>query len=144
MRYKEQNPDKVTAYLEKIASIPKDKLVYVDETGIDFYLYREYCYAQRGKKVAGYVSGKKYHRLGIVAAKISGNTLAPLQYDGTMDSLLFETWFSECLLPILPIGSTIVMDNAAFHRKSRLAPMAVNAGHCLMFLPSYSPELNPI
>jgi transposase len=70
--------------------------------------------------------------------------LAPLQYDGTVDSTLFETWFELCLLPALPEKSVIVMDNASFHRKSRLFPLADTSGHRLIFLPPYSPELNPI
>lgn len=70
--------------------------------------------------------------------------LAPLQYEGTMDSALFEMWFQECLLPTLPEDSFIVMDNARFHRKNKLFALAQSSGHQLVFLPPYSPELNPI
>ena len=70
--------------------------------------------------------------------------LAPLQYSGTMDSTLFEFWFSEQLLPSLEKGSVIVMDNASFHSKKRLISVAQKAGYKLIFLPPYSPELNPI
>ena len=143
-RYREQDADKVRAYLEKIVSIPKSKLVYVDETGIDSYLCREHCYCLRGQKVIGCISGKRYRRVGIVAAKMQTDILAPLQYDGTMDSLLFETWFNQCLLPALPDQSVVIMDNAAFHRKTRLTLMAQNNGHSIIFLPPYSPQLNPI
>lgn len=75
---------------------------------------------------------------------MSKEIIAPLQYDGTMDSILFELWFEQCLLPALPEQSFIVMDNAAFHRKSRLYSLVQNTGHTLVFLPPYSPELNPI
>jgi len=75
---------------------------------------------------------------------MDGTILAPLQYGDTMDSGFFEKWFSDCLLPALPEGSVIVMDNATFHRKGRLFPIAREAGHVLLFLPPYSPELNPI
>jgi transposase len=61
-----------------------------------------------------------------------------------MDSGLFETWFETRLLPRLPEKTTIVMDNASFHRKSKLSAIAQSAGHVLLFLPPYSPELNPI
>ena len=105
---------------------------------------REYCYAEKGRTVIGRVSGKKYHRVSIVAAKMGKSILAPLQYEGTMDGLLFETWFQKCLLPILPADSVIVMDNATFHRKSKLLVLAEMMGHSLIFLPPYSPELNPI
>ena len=116
----------------------------MDECGIDTYLYREYGYAPRGQQVLGRVSGRKYKRCGIVAAKMANKILAPLQYSGTMDSNLFEAWFSDQLLPSLDKGTVIVMDNASFHSKKRLIFAAQNAGYRLLFLPPYSPELNPI
>ena len=116
----------------------------MDECGIDTYLYREYGYAPRGQQVFGRISGRKYKRCGIVAAKVADHILAPFQYSGTMDSGLFELWFSNQLLPSLDKGSVIVMDNASFHSKKRLISLAQNAGYRLIFLPPYSPELNPI
>ena len=132
------------AYLEAIADIPKESIAYVDETGITEYLYRPYCRAKRGVKVVGKISGRKFKNVGIVAAKMSKKIIAPLQYSGTMDSLLFETWFETRLLPALPEKTTIVMDNASFHRKSKLILLAEKHGHNIVFLPPYSPELNDI
>jgi len=142
--YREQEPQKVAAYQEEIKDIPPEKIAYVDECGIDTYLYREYGYAPRGQRVFGRISGRKYKRCGIVAAKMAGKILAPFQYTGTMDSRLFEFWFSHQLLPSLDKGTVIVMDNASFHSKKRLFSAAQNAGCRLLFLPPYSPELNPI
>ncbi len=61
-----------------------------------------------------------------------------------MKSDLFEYWFSSQLMPILPKDSVIVMDNASFHRKKQLFSIAQEYKHRLIFLPPYSPELNPI
>lgn len=116
----------------------------MDECGIDTYLYREYGYAPRGQQVFGRISGRKYKRCGMVAAKMGGRILAPFQYSGTMDSGLFEFWFSTQLLPSLERDTVIVMDNASFHSKKRLISAAQNFGCRLVFLPPYSPELNPI
>lgn len=124
--------------------MPPQKIAYVYECGIDTYLYREYGYALRGQEVSGRVSGRKYKRCGIVAAKMADKILAPFQYSGTMDSRLFGSWSVNQLLPSLDKGTVIVMDNASFHSKKRLLPAAQNAGCRLVFLPPYSPELNPI
>ena len=132
------------AYQEVIKDIPLEKIAYVDESGIDTYLYREYGYALRGQRGFGQVRGRKYQRCGIVAAQIGDRILAPFQYNGTMNSRLFEFWFSNQLLPSLEQGTVIVMDNASFHSKKRLLFAAQNAGCRLLFLPPYSPELNPI
>ena len=79
-----------------------------------------------------------------MAAQIENKVIAPLQYSGTMDAELFETWFETRLLPALPENTVIVMDNASFHRKSRLYLLAQNSGYKIIFLPPYSPELNLI
>jgi len=121
-----------------------EQIAYVDESGIDTYLYREHGWSKRGQPVIGAVSGRKFKRVGIVAAKMGKSILAPLQYDGAMNSALFETWFEHNLLPDLPANTLVVMDNATFHRKSILFPLAQQAGVRLVFLPPYSPDLNPI
>ena len=82
----------IAAYQEKIKNIAAEKIAYVDECGIDTYLYREYGYAPRGQQVFGRISGRKYKRCGIVAAQMAGKVLAPFQYSGTMNSGLFEFW----------------------------------------------------
>ena len=89
----------------------------MDECKIDTYLCREYGYAHRGRRVFGLVCGKKYKRLGTVAAKIANKILAQLQYSGTMNSKFFEFWFFNQLLPSLKKETVTVMDNASFHSK---------------------------
>ena len=140
----EQKPEKVAAYQEKIADIAPEKIAYVDETGLDTFYDREYAYAPRGKTVEGLVPGRKFQRTNLVAAQMGHEVLAPMQYKGTTNAALFESWFEQCLLPCLPKDAVIVMDNAAFHRKKQLFEIAERYQHTLIFLPPYSPELNPI
>jgi len=130
--------------MAQILKIPKEKLVYVDETGFDTYLYREYARAPRGEKVAGKISGKRFKRTNLVAGKCGDKIIAPMTYDGTTDSILFETWFKQWLLPAVSKGSVMIMDNATFHNKSRLKTLAEEAQCKVLFLPPYSPDLNPI
>ena len=108
------------------------------------HTYIEYCYAKKGEDIKGCVNGKKYRRVGIVAAQQSNKVLAPLQYDGTMNSILFETWFETRLMCEFLSASIIIMDNAAFHQKKQLISIAEKQGHRVLFLPPYSPELNTI
>ncbi|MDE5754220.1 MAG: IS630 family transposase, partial [Oscillospiraceae bacterium] len=61
-RYKEQKPEKVEDYLKETEEILPEKIAYVDESGIDQYLYREYAYALRGETVTERISGKKFQR----------------------------------------------------------------------------------
>ena len=67
-----------------------------------------------------------------------------MEYNGTTDSILFEFWFEHCLLKEVEKGSVIILDNATFHKKSVLPDLAKEY-HCeVLFLPPYSPDLNPI
>ena len=61
-----------------------------------------------------------------------------------MTSNLFEEWFAKHLIPASPEGAVIIMDNASFHRKKQLNMLAEESGKQVIFLPPYSPELNPI
>ena len=70
--------------------------------------------------------------------------ISPCRYDGTMNHELFEDWFENHLLQELPKETVIVMDNASFHRKEPLYCLAEKYDCFLIFLPPYSPELNPI
>ena len=70
--------------------------------------------------------------------------IAPVQYSGTMRGDFFESWFEEQLLPAVPDDVVIIMDNASFHRKKRSFELAEKYNRKLIFLPPYSPELDPI
>jgi transposase len=119
-------------------------IIYVDECGIDKFIFREYAYAPKGQKVFAKISGKKFERTNIVAGICENKWVAPMKYNGTTDSVLFELWFKNCLLKEIPSDSVIILDNASFHRKSEIYRLAESAKCLVLFLPSYSPEYNPI
>ena len=56
----------------------------------------------------------------------------------------FNTWIEKIFIPDLPENSVVVMDNAAFHKSEKTKELIENHGHEIEFLPSYSPDLNPI
>jgi len=88
-RYKEQDPIKVADFLAEVKTVDPDTIIYIDEMGIDTFIYREYAYSKRGEKVIGLVSGKKYERCRLVAGKLGKKIVAPLQSDGSMEHSLY-------------------------------------------------------
>ncbi|WP_432805947.1 transposase [Ignatzschineria rhizosphaerae] len=113
-----------------ITNLPQEKIVYLDETGFDQCLYRTHGRALKGDIIKGFVSGKRFRRTSLVAGLIHRKILiSPFQYEGTMDSVLFEYCFTNHLVPELPQNSIIVMDNARFHRKSQLKEILSKTGH---------------
>ena len=119
-------------------------MVYVDESGVKTSLQREHGRALRGKKIEDTKRGKRSKRINVIAGLCHGKHLAVKSYGHTTKSKFFEDWFSNSLLKEVPKGCTIIMDNASFHPKSKLSKLADEAGVNLLFLPTYSPDLNPI
>ena len=116
----------------------------MDEAGIDKVLHKEFGRAVRGQKVYGEISGKRYSRESFIAGLCNGRVVAPLCFDGACDTLLFNYWLEHCLIPELKPNQVVVIDNASFH-KSEQTKMLVEKANCkLLFLPPYSPDLNPI
>ena len=132
------------AFLEEIKDIPVGSLIYIDETGIDKYLHREHGYAPKGEALVEAIPGRKYARTSIVAGQRGSEVLAPMTYDGTMDSAFFEAWFEFQAIPASRPGDVFVLDNASVHRKNALQEICGRHGRRVIFLPPYSPELNPI
>ena len=63
---------------------------------------------------------------------------------GSVTAEAFETWLEKWFLPSLDRGSLLVMDNAAFHRKTAVRQLAKRWGHEVLFLPPYSPDYNKV
>ena len=70
--------------------------------------------------------------------------MAPYVFNGYTDSTRFNQWLEECLLPILRTGWTIILDNASFHKGARTRELIEKSEYNLLYLPPYSPDLNPI
>ena len=67
-----------------------------------------------------------------------------MTFEGYTDAEVFNGWVAQCLVPELPPGYTVIMDRASFHRKPETRKLIENAGCTLIYLPSYSPDFNPI
>ena len=142
--YAERDEKKRQSHLIEVSKYDVEKLVYIDESGIDNFICREHGWNVRGEKVLSEVSGKRYARESFIAGLIGRKVVAPLCYTGTCDSVLFNFWLENFLLPALEPGHVIVMDNAAFHKSEQTKALIEYAGCTLIFLPPYSPALNPI
>ena len=131
-------------YINEIKGIDKEYLVYVDESGIDRTCYKNRGWGKKGKVLLGKTSGKRYIRTNIVAAQCGKKILAPMTFHGSCDTKLFVAWVEKMLIPELRAGQVVVMDNASFHKSTIIKDLIEEAGCRLVYLPAYSPDLNPI
>lgn len=130
--------------MRTLQEIPEDKRVYIDESGIDRFIYRAFGRAPIGERIQGTVSGKRYQRESFIAGKCMKKIMAPFCYRGTCDTVLFNLWVEQFLVPELEVGQVVIMDNATFHKSNQTKKLVESAGCKILFLPPYSPDLNPI
>ena len=125
--------------------IPVEQRIYLDESGINQYLYREYGRRMRGQKVFGEISGKRFARQSVISALFfKGKFLSPMRFEGTCDTILFNAWLKQALIPNLIPSQVLILDNTSFHKSAETRRLVEAAGCKILFLPPYSPDLNPI
>ena len=120
------------------------EFVYIDESGFDPSVTRRYAYAQKGQRVYGRTSGHRRPRTSLIAARIGARLEAPLLFEGTCNTDVFNWWLETQLCPRLNAAHVVVMDNVAFHKSTKTRELIENTAATLLFLPPYSPDLNPI
>jgi transposase len=128
--------------------LPEDaEIYYIDECGFEEDYSRSYGYSFKGERVFGEVYGKRFGRTSVVGAVNKNNEFsAGFAFKGCMNSDLFESWLEYVFVPSLKISekSVMILDNASHHPKDRIQALADEHGFSVIFLPKYSPDLNPI
>ncbi len=150
LRYRERSRRERMKYYRGLRELIKkygsESLVYIDESGFEETAFNPYSWSARGKKVYGEKQGKRVTRENLVAGrrKKKKDFLAPMLFKGSLTAQGFEGWLKQFLLPALTIPSVLIMDNAPIHRKTVIRQLVEAAGHQVLFLPTYSPDLNDI
>ena len=124
--------------------IKKQPIVYLDESGFALDAPRTHGYTKKGKRCYGIKDWHARGRLNAIGAIVDFKFITVDLWDCNIDSDVFYHWLTKALIPKLINKSVIVMDNASFHKRNDIIQAIKKAGHTLEFLPTYSPDLNPI
>jgi transposase len=150
LRYQERNREERMKYYRNLRELIKvsgsQSLVFIDESGFESFQYCSYGWSKKGKKIWGERAGKRGKRENLVAGRRKGkkDLIAPMVFTGSLNAEGFEGWLSLYLLSSLTEPSILIMDNAPIHRKTAIREIVESAGHQVVFLPKYSPDLNDI
>ena len=118
--------------------------MFIDETGLSTKMARLRGRAPRGERCrAGVPHGHWKTTTFTGALRLTGMT-APFVYDGAMNGTVFGAYVGQMLVPTLRPGDIVIMDNLPAHKIRGVREAIEKAGARLLFLPPYSPELNPI
>jgi transposase len=119
-------------------------LVFLDESGFSLALAVLYGWGKRGQPLVEAVPANRGKNLSVVGAFDSIGMIATRVRLGAMTRADFESFLEHDLLPQLTPGSVLVLDNASIHKGGDIEPLVKRAGCRLLYLPPYSPDLNPI
>ncbi len=105
---------------------------------------RSHGYSIKGQRCYGKHDWGAKGRTNAIGALLGSAIIAVGLLTGSVDTAVFTCWVDKILLPNLPEKSVIVMDNATFHKGEEMQKLLQDSGHTLLYLPPYSPDLNPI
>jgi len=121
-----------------------DRLVFIDETWATTNMTRRYGRAARGQRLVAPVPHGHWKTSTFVAGLRMSGLTAPFVVDGAMNGDVFRAYVEQVLAPTLAPGDIVVLDNLSSHKVARVREMIEARGASLVYLPPYSPDLNPI
>jgi transposase len=126
------------------AGLDPRKLVFIDETWIKTNMAPLRGWGPRGKRLRAYAPHGHWRTLTFIGALCLDRLVAPCVFDGPINGACFRAYTEQQLAPILKPGDIVVMDNLGSHKGKAIRQAIQKAGAKLLFLPPYSPDLNPI
>lgn len=120
------------------------RLVFIDETGTSTNMARTRGRSRRGERVVGRVPHGHWKISTFVAGLRAAAVTAPFVIDRPMNGAIFTAYVEQVLAPTLAAGDIVVMDNLSSHKVAGIRQAIEATGASLLYLPPYSPDLNPI
>ena len=118
--------------------------VFVDETGATTAMTRLSGWGTRGERLVDAAPAGHWKTTTFVAGLRHDGVIAPFVLDGPMTGEVFRAYVEQMLAPALLPGDVVVMDNLPAHKVTGIKEAITAAGASLLYLPAYSPDLNPI
>ena len=121
-----------------------EKLVFIDETWTTTNMTRRYGRAPRGKRCIGSAPHGHWKTTTFVGALRRRRLTAPMVTDEPMDGEMFLAYVRKFLCPTLRPGDMVILDNLSSHKVAGVEDAITATGASMLYLPPYSPDLNPI
>jgi transposase len=120
------------------------RLVFVDEMGTNTSLSPVYAWAKKGQRALCSVPRNRGKNTTVLSSMSVRGMGPSLTVEGATTSAVFEAYVEQVLAPTLRKGQVVVMDNLSAHKGERIRELIEERGCELIYLPSYSPDFNPI
>ena len=120
------------------------RLIFIDETWAKTNMTRLRGRAPIGQRLLAKIPFGHWKTTTLIAALDSNGVRCSTVVDGAVNGDVFEAFVKQVLLPQLTVGDVVILDNLSSHRRASIRTLIESAGAQLLFLPPYSPDLNPI
>ena len=132
------------AWRDELAAVAPQRFVFLDETATPTSLTRLRARAPRGERAIGTVPRRRWQSVTLLAS-VSTRGMGPaMVLNGAINREAFDAFVEQSLLPTLVPGQIVILDNLAVHKSTRARRLIEGARCQVRFLPSYSPDFNPI
>jgi transposase len=132
------------AWRQAQSELDASQLVFLDETWLSTNMARRYGRCAKGERLRAPIPYGLWKTATFLAGLCHDGLIAPLVLDGPIDGDSFRAWVEQSLAPALRPGHIVVMDNLSSHRVAGVREAIEAAGARVLYLPRYSPDLNPI
>lgn len=129
---------------ENHVELPVDKLVFLDESGVNIDMVRRYGRAKNKNRVNDYAPVNTPKKTTLVSSLRLDGTQAYEFFQGSLNGKNFLSYVKNTLIPTLKKGDIVVMDNLSCHKVKGVKEAIEEAGASVLYLPPYSPDFNPI
>ena len=141
---RERDEDARAAWRDAVAALDSADLVFFDETSAPLTLTPLRARAPRGARAVDRVPRRRWQSVTLLATLTATGMGPCVLIEGAADRGAFDAFVEQELVPTLRPGQTVVLDNLSVHQSARARDLLAGAGCALRFLPTYSPDLNPI
>lgn len=138
------NRQRRETYLQRLQQISPEKLIFLDESGVTTRMTRLWGRCLGGRRISEGTPQGHWQILTILGALSLRGLIATMTIEAATDQDIFLAYLEHVLCPVLQPGQVVVMDNLSSHKVRGVRELLQTRGVELLYLPPYSPDLNPI
>ena len=143
-RDSEANRERRAEFHRRILSTDPQRLIFLDESGVTTSMTRLRARSLGGRRIHEPTPGGHWKIMTVLGAMSARGMLASMTIEAATDADIFLAYLDHILCPVLRQGDVVVMDNLSSHKVQGVRERIEAAGAELLYLPPYSPDLNPI
>lgn len=131
-------------FIEQAQQLDPEKLVFLDEAGSNVGMTRDFARAPRGERAHDDVPRNRGTVTSMLGAMGLDGVRAMMTIEGATTAEVFQVFVERFLVPVLRPGEIVILDNLGAHKPAKIQALITAVGARVLFLPPYSPDLNPI